>query len=321
MRKKDQVHEVHEDSFYVMQMLQLKDEDCLTFYDRGANQHLISGELAEKIHAKVVSDRPGKLGIVGGGQIWTEYGKYKMMIGPTTVGEYHEITAQGISHVTDSFPYYDLKEVNEELNRSGYLPRFDLPKYIGGDRVKLLIGLKDPELEPQWLFSLPSGIGVYKSTLTDKFNSRICYGGPHRLFSRINKKLKGNFNHINVFFSELVSQYRNSPYPAIAKGLEQEMVEYHEDAVCSKKLAEPSSKIETVFPEIEYADHESTEDYVNDLVAQVACSYHDPTNTQRAEVSLQGPRVSLDQNVISYTDGQERKYRATKKVKNKMQAE
>lgn len=223
------VTEVDEDAFYVMQLLKLQGEDCLTFFDRGANQHLIDGSMAERIGAKVLCDRPASLGVAGAGRIWTDYGRYSVYLGPTPVGKYHQITAQGISHVTEPFPHYDLAEVNKELKNSGYLPKkgLTLPKYIGGQRVNLLVGIKDTELEPQCLFQLPSGIGVYKSLFTDKFNSNICFGGPHNIFTSINKKCLGNLNHINVFFTQMCNQYRNSIYPALTRAVEPELDEVY----------------------------------------------------------------------------------------------
>ena len=234
------VQEIDEDSIYVMQMLRLQDQDCLTFYDRGANQHLIDGEMAECIGAKVVSDKPTALGVVGGGQIWTEYGKYNVMLGPTPMGKYHQITAQGMSKVTEKFPLCKLREVNVELRKSGFLPKFKtkmLPKYIGGQKVNLLIGIKDPELEPRCLFQLPSGIGVYQSPFTDKFNSNICYGGPHSIFTSINKHCSGNINHISAFFTQMCNQYRNSVYPALTRALEPEFDELYEGVMVQKEIS------------------------------------------------------------------------------------
>lgn len=231
------VEESQEDAFYVMQLLNLKGEDCLTFYDRGANQHLIDGKMAEKLGAKVVSDRPSRLGIVGGGQIWTEYGKYKLAIGPNPLGYYHEITAQGIESITEPFPHYNLDQINKALVKSEIYATDDLklPEYIGGQRVNLLIGLKETELEPKNMFQLPCGIGVYKSQWVDKFGSNICYGGPHELFSKINKKFEGNFNHINVFMCHITNEYRNSLYPTLTRALEPELGELTDSVMYLKE--------------------------------------------------------------------------------------
>ena len=225
--RKDQIiPEIKEDCIFVMQTLRIGGQDCLTMYDRGANQHLISGSLAEKSSLKVVTDEPVVVGIVGGGKIWTEYGSYQMSLGPTAEGKFHQITAQGIRNVTDEFPLHNLRELNDELHKSGKIkPKEKLPKSIGGMRVGLLIGLKDTELEPVCVFQLPSGIGVYKSKLQDKFGSYYCYGGPHKLVTAVNRRTKGNVNHMNAYFIEMVSQYRNSLYPGLTRALSPELVE------------------------------------------------------------------------------------------------
>ena len=227
VREDQIIHEVAHDSFYVMQILMLNGQECLTFYDRGANMHLIDGPLAEEVGARLVHNKPARIGVVGGGHLWSEYGRYSVMLGPTQAGNYHSITAQGVSLVTKKFPRYNLQEINKELLNSGALPKgqFTLPKYIGGKKVKLIVGIKDTELEPHCLFQLPSGVGVYKSPLTDMFGSNICYGGPHKIFSDVNKNCKGNLNHVNVFFTQMVNQYKNSPYSALSSSLLPEMEE------------------------------------------------------------------------------------------------
>ena len=211
------VSEVQEESFYVMQVLNLRGRNVLCFFDRGANQHLIEGKIAEELNLKVVNPKSVPIGVVGGGRIWTQFGMYSVALGPTEEGKYHELKCQGIPAITREFPLYQMKPINEMVKESGKLnPGTPLPKFIGGSRAELLVGIKDAFFDPVTLFVLPSGLGVYKSQLKDAYNSRICYGGPHRLFSEINQKSGSNFNHINVFFTEMVNSYRNSLYPALA---------------------------------------------------------------------------------------------------------
>ena len=47
------ISESSEDSLYIMQELQFGDHQCLTFFDSGSNQHVIEGDLAEKLQLKV----------------------------------------------------------------------------------------------------------------------------------------------------------------------------------------------------------------------------------------------------------------------------
>ena len=214
------VTETHDDIVYVLQILNLKGHDVLTFYDRGSNQNMICGPLAEDLGLRVVTQEPAAIGVVGGGRIWTEYGAYALRLGPTDTGTYHELTAQGIREVTDTFPRYDLDEINNQVLESEHLQEGTvLPDYVGGTPAKLLIGLKDTQLEPWCVFQLPNGLGVYKSILKDKFGSNYCYGGPNRLFTSINRATGGNVNHFRVYFTQLVNQYKGSPYPMLAHAL------------------------------------------------------------------------------------------------------
>ena len=222
VKKHDIIKESEEDSHFIMQVLNMRGKDCLTFFDTGANNNLIDGELAEEINLKVVDSTPSTLGIVGGGRLSTRYGSYKVHIGPTPEEKYQELLCQGIFQVTSTFNHYDLTNVNNEVRKSKQLPAKEpLPNYIGGSKVHLLIGIKNPNVIPKLLFTLDSGIGVYQSVFPDKFGSRICYGGPHNVFTLINNKANGNVNHFSTFFIQLVNQYQNSLYPGISESLEE----------------------------------------------------------------------------------------------------
>ena len=80
-----------EQPFFVMQQLQIGGEDVLTFYDSGANVHLVEGSLAERVGFTVVDNKCVSIGVVGGGQVWSEYGQYACALGPV---QYHQIECQ-----------------------------------------------------------------------------------------------------------------------------------------------------------------------------------------------------------------------------------
>ena len=249
----DVIPEVRHDSIGVMQYLNIGGQSVLCLFDRGANQHLIEGKIAEQIGMKVVNREPSAIGVVSGGRIWTEYGSYQMLLGPTSSGKYFELVAQGITAVTGRFPKYDLTAVNDEArNTTDLHPGTPLPTYVGSERVGLLIGLKCPEIEPICVFTLPSGIGLYKSQFKDIFGSYYCYGGPHESFTEINNKFHGNVNHFNIFFTEVVNQYRNSLYPSLLDSLQPI---YTENDCALAEVIEPkvhysyqSESGETIFP-------------------------------------------------------------------------
>ena len=75
-----------DDTTFILQFIMLGDQSCMTFYDTGADFHLIEGEIAEKAGLKIVSDRPTMVGHLGGGTMLTSYGIYTVNLGPTVDG-------------------------------------------------------------------------------------------------------------------------------------------------------------------------------------------------------------------------------------------
>jgi hypothetical protein len=222
----DLVDESSEDSIGVMQILSIGGKNLLTLFDRGANQHLIDGQIAEDLQIKVHSQDQSAIGVISGSRIWTGYGMYELYLGPTTEGKYYQLKCQGMKSITSPFPKYSLDELNKEaLEYADIHPATPLPTHIGGDSIKLLIGLKNSELEPICVFNLPSGIGLYRSPFQDVFGSVYCFGGPHRIFSDVHKKMNGNINHFYSYFTEVVNQFRGSPYCALKSIFDPDLID------------------------------------------------------------------------------------------------
>ena len=196
------------DNFYLMQSIKIGGSTALLFYDRGSNCHLIDGDLAEREGLQVVSDKPTTIRVAGSNTIVTEYGKYRFRIGPTREGLYHTLTCQGIGRVTSEFTQYSMTEIVKECRS---IPGFEnevFPPTVGGGPVKLLIGIGDPALEPERLFSLPSGLAIYRSAIKDVHGSYLCTGGPHPSFSGVKV---GDSNLATMLVREL-DQFRQSIY-------------------------------------------------------------------------------------------------------------
>ena len=223
------VRETSEATIFVMQWLKVRGKEFLTFYDRGASQHLINGAMAEEINLKVVNSRPSKLTVVGGSSISTDYGLYRMALGKTPQGKVHELVCQGMTSITGTFPRFNLQEVNSDLKRhknKAIQPSEQLPAEVGGSEVHLLLGIKDTELEPALIFTLPNGLGVYRSKLKDKFGSSICYGGPHKSFTKI---IEMTGAHVSNFMVMFTNSYKNSLYNLIRD--ESESIETNKDEI------------------------------------------------------------------------------------------
>lgn len=294
------VKESSEHSFVVMQLLQMKSEQVLVFFDRGATCHLIDGALAEKLELKIISQDPETIGTAGDKSVLSEYGKYQFRLGPVwPERKFHELTAIGLENITTEFPKYDLsiisKEYKQDCKRRNVYPE-PTPPYIGGQRAGLLIGVRDFSLEPTVLFRLPNGLAVLRSPIKDCHGTFLCFGGPHAEFSRINRSQHGsNVNGVLAFLSQVAQQYRQSVYPILSKITEGE--EYFEDVVYTSNKIPVSvvKETSTYTPDTVGA---MDPDYMpSDEGVICGFSHHcdcDPAMVYKAKIPLQRQRVLLD---------------------------
>ena len=205
-----------EDAFYVMQWLKIGGEDVLTFCDSGANTHLVEGELAEKVGFTVLSDRCVSVGTVGGGEVWSDYGQYACILGPDCECVSHELECQWISRISRRFPEFDLRPLHHDSMLAFHDgPQLCFPPSIGGDRVRLLLGVKSLAIAPRLQCVLPNGLGIFVSALTDVHGSNVCYGGTHWIFSQGYARAGVDSSYVQVMFSELARAYMRGPYVQI----------------------------------------------------------------------------------------------------------
>ena len=103
-----------EQPFFVMQQIRIGGEEVLTFYDSGANVHLVEGSLAERVGFTVLDNKCVSIGVVGGGRVWSEYGQYACVLGPDANSQYHQIECQGLRRIASYVPEVDLRPLAEE---------------------------------------------------------------------------------------------------------------------------------------------------------------------------------------------------------------
>ena len=158
----------------------------LTYFDCGANIHIIDGSLAEKEGLQQVSSSPTSLTVLGGDKVNSNHGTFRLNLGPGDNEEYHEIVCIGMSDVTTGFGSYDLSEISREYREHAESEDKDdiLPEKVGGSKVQLLLGIKNTKLDPVLVKILPSGAAVYRSPFKDVFGSRLIFGGPHKSFTK-----------------------------------------------------------------------------------------------------------------------------------------
>ena len=75
---------------------------------------------------------------------------------------------------------------------------------MGGSKVHLLLGIKNTNLDPVWIKTLPSGVAVYQSVFKDIWGSDLIFAGPHKTFTEVNKT--SNINHVIFGIHSVVSE-------------------------------------------------------------------------------------------------------------------
>ena len=213
------IPEIREHSCYLMQSIRIGEAVVLVFFDRGANIHIIDGELATQQNPQLVSNMPTALTVVGGKKIKTDYGTFRFNLGPGGDEEYHEIICAGMNSVTTEFEKYDLSEICEEFRENAEPGEENtiLPKTVGGSEVQLLLGIKNTHLDPVLIKKLPSGVGVYLSPFKDVWGSRIIFAGPHKAFTQGNRGIRNDLSHAvfllqDMMETEIIEEFETCPY-------------------------------------------------------------------------------------------------------------
>ena len=208
-------HNTFDDSLYIFQQVNVQGTDLLIFYDSGATGNLVLGSLAERLNFKVIKQESDLIGCLGNTSLYTQFGSYMAKLGPDDSGSFHQLLFQGISKITSVFPRYDLSKIAQEAESSGMLPESTiLPSWVGGQAVSILLGVKYPELMPKLLFSLPSGIGVYKMPFFDKFGSNIAFGGHHHSITETNRLSTSiSINTLSIMLSRSMLTDQFIPWP------------------------------------------------------------------------------------------------------------
>ena len=107
--------ESSEQFIFLMKILRIGQSECLTFFDSGANTHLVEKTLAVNENLQRFSECEAEIGVIGGGTLATESGSFRFNLVSGQKGTYHEIRAIGMYDVTTNFANYNLDEIGKEF--------------------------------------------------------------------------------------------------------------------------------------------------------------------------------------------------------------
>ena len=147
---------------------------------------------------------PIKLGGVGGITTVSAYGVYKVKL-PLFNGDDAQFTGVCLDDITGTFPEYPIKGKVEDDIMEAYskingnpddLPK--LPEHVGGE-TDFLIGIKYLRYHPEKVFQMPSGLAIYRSIFENADGGRGVVGGPHHIFTAIERQFHLNSDHQKNF--------------------------------------------------------------------------------------------------------------------------
>lgn len=222
------------------QMLKVAGMNCLTMYDSGSSGEAVQGDFAIAAGFTCVDNRNQLVNVAGGGTITTGFGIFRCVLGPLDDGRFVRKVLVGLKDITKPVAEYDLCVINNETRSVDVFRNEKLPLAIGGMSTKLLIGIDSPELLPEKILELPSGLAVFRAKFTDVYGSRIVYGGPHEAFKKLDTTYANlEFNTVTILFKELCNSYQNSLVTSIFAG---SYCKDEQDIVCSPMIKYRSHK-------------------------------------------------------------------------------
>lgn len=191
---------------YVLQTVNIGGKEVILMYDSGAGGEVCTTELAESLKLEVLDPQEQFIRVASGKVVPTGGCVYAATLGPDPNGHYHEISLTGMTKITNNMNYYDLSDIITEFKinqASTPLSKEVTPPFIGGGGIGLIIGIKQSSLFPTLLMTLPTGISVWRSRLTDIHGSTLIFSGPHHSITRQMTEPK----RINLMFTQTAESF------------------------------------------------------------------------------------------------------------------
>ena len=193
--------------------------DVQAFLDNGCNCAIVrDGVPQEEFRSCLLREGPIKIDVATGVKVEAQ-GEWGTLL-PLNNGSFQTIRSLSVAKVTSDMPTLRLgkllakiKTENTGNPRAKMLKNLQVPSKLGGE-IDAIIGIQYKSIYPREVFSLPSGLTIYKSKfLPANKNELACIGGPLGA-------LEGMTNTFSMsscvrYLSNLVSNYSAGYAPKI----------------------------------------------------------------------------------------------------------
>ena len=178
--------DVFEPPIYMVQNVQLEpDKTLFMFYDSGCMGAAISNRAYSMLDTENIRPGPTTLNVAGGEQIVIEYGEERFTLPLYNYKPRATLSALRMESVTNQFPYWELQEAWEEINKSyrhEYPDSPELPRTedgVGGKPVDVMIGMRYSKYFPTIIYTLPNGLSIYEAKFAAPGGCQSVLGGVH----------------------------------------------------------------------------------------------------------------------------------------------
>ena len=209
--------ENREVAIYMLQTILVGNKPFKLFYDNGCNSMVCrkGGVDILKKQNRAICTKEGPMTISGvsGIQAVCPHGEYTIKL-PLANGEDADMTGLCLDRVTNTFPTYNLKEVESDIRNcfssSGGDPSTlpELPEFVGGN-TDGMVGSLYLKWWPEFRFMLPNGLTIYESKFKNVDGSTGVVGGPHTSFAGVFNRLGQNHVTMSLYLTEIVKTYQS----------------------------------------------------------------------------------------------------------------
>ena len=181
------IPDVGESGLFLMQMLPAESDltkELLCFYDSGCAAAGLSDRAYSLMKTTTVRDGPTVLEVAGAKSILIPYGEEQFHLELDEKKQKATVTGLRMPNITAEFPLVQLAEAWKELQLAAAkdnkkVPYMKADSEVGGQCVDIILGIKYLKYYPELVFSLPSGLSVYKARLKSASGCQAILGGPH----------------------------------------------------------------------------------------------------------------------------------------------
>ena len=185
------IPDVYETGLFLLQLLPSEHnpaENLLCFYDSGCASAGLSDNAYGQLRTTTTRNGPTVLEVAGGKSILVPHGEEQFYLELATSKQKAAITGLRMPNITAEFPLVQLVEAWEELAGAATMagqPLKDLSidLEIGGRCVDVILGIRYSKYYPELVFTLPSGLAVYRGKLKSASGHQAVLGGPHAAWS------------------------------------------------------------------------------------------------------------------------------------------